>query len=417
MQCRRLSLFMWVFGRSYRVPPRASIRDKIIVVETANCVKQLTYILLVNMDTSEEFKERTAPLCGWVLLQRPSTEFITPIIAARPSPFSALIPVSENVIDYLHCFQEGVLKMFLQGCLKPLSPLRVNNSHRAQLEEMATKARLPTYVKNFLRSPSDVKKLSGSEIEMLGMAFVPVAVAENLIACKKRAAVVLQSVIIANVLQNCHLRLLRDRVKTVETALSVVKKKVYQKSRDETLTASKDFGVFTIPYSSYGPGSDLSALYTRLQHTSRVPSSTSEYANFFNNFIHHVVPEMYSRDVWPLLSVRTRKRKNQYVDFESELVINFVKAMYEKANKEVRTSFYVDVFHMITVALTNFRRNMKSQEAAEHSTNYAAIDNDTIPSQPSSQSTDGGLKGSQRSVDSAESDASMALSFFDYSQE
>ncbi|VDO19604.1 unnamed protein product [Heligmosomoides polygyrus] len=215
-----------------------------------------------------------------------------------------------------------------------------------------------------------------------------------------------------------------NRVKTAETALSVVKKKVYQKSRDETLTASKDFGALdvpsgdvTTPSSSYGPGGDLSALYTRLQRTSRVPSPTSEYVNFFNKFIHHVVSEMYSRDVWPRLTARTRKRKNQYVDFESELVINFVKPMFEKANKEVRTSFYFDVFHMITVALTYFRRNIKSQEAAEQSTNYAVIDNDTCPSQPSSQSTDGGLEASKRSVDSAESDASMTLSFFDYSKE
>ncbi|VDP45911.1 unnamed protein product [Heligmosomoides polygyrus] len=71
----------------------------------------------------------------------------------------------------------------------------------------------------------------------------------------------------------------------------------------------------------------------------------------FNKFFHHAVSEMYSHDVWPGLTARTRKRKNQYVDFESELVINFVKAMYEKANKEVRTSFYFDVFNMITVAL------------------------------------------------------------------
>ncbi|VDO41184.1 unnamed protein product [Heligmosomoides polygyrus] len=110
---------------------------------------------------------------------------------------------------------------------------------------------------------------------------------------------------------------------------------------------------------------------------------------------------MYSRDVWPRLTARTRKRKNQYVDFESELVINFVKAMYEKANKEVRTSFYFDVFHMIIVALTNFRRNMKTQEAAEQSTSSAAVDNDTIPSRPSLQSTDGGLEASQRTVGSA----------------
>ncbi|VDO36154.1 unnamed protein product [Heligmosomoides polygyrus] len=194
------------------------------------------------------------------------------------------------------------------------------------------------------------------------------------------------------------LRVLRGRVKTVKVALSVVKKKVYQKNREETLMASKDSGAldvppgdFTIPPSSFGPGGDLSALYTRLQRTSRVPSSTSEYVNFFNKFIHHIVSciphkhlnfQMYSRDVWPRLTARTRKRKNQYVDFESQLVINFVKAMYEKANKEVRTSFYFDVFYMITVALTNFR-----------------------------------VEASQRTVSSAESDASMALSFFDYSQE
>ncbi|VDO97357.1 unnamed protein product [Heligmosomoides polygyrus] len=171
-------------------------------------------------------------------------------------------------------------------------------------------------------------------------------------------------------------------------------------------------GVFTIPSSSYGPGDDLFALYTRLQRTSRVPSSTSECVNFFNKFVHHVVSEVGVRSPCILVTCGPDLRRAP----EKEKT-NFVKAMYEKSNKEVRTSFDFDVFQMITVALTNFRRNMKSQEAAEQSTNYAAIDNDTIPSRPSSQSTDGGLETSQRSVDSAESDASMALSFFDCSQE
>ncbi|VDP47521.1 unnamed protein product [Heligmosomoides polygyrus] len=186
-------------------------------------------------------------------------------------------------------------------------------------------------------------------------------------------------------------------------------KKIYQKSSDETFEPSTEFGApnvppgeFTIPPSSYDPGGDLSALYTRLQCKSRVPSSTSEYVNFFNKFIHHVVSEMYSRDVWPRLTAPIRKRKNQYVDFESELVRNFVKVMHEKANKETRTSFYFDVFNMITVALTSFRRNMKSQEAREQSISYAASESDTIPSRPTSQSTNGGLEVSQRTVNSAE---------------
>ncbi|VDP51081.1 unnamed protein product [Heligmosomoides polygyrus] len=201
------------------------------------------------------------------------------------------------------------------------------------------------------------------------------------------------------------IRLLQDRVRSAVSALSALKKKIYQKSSDETFEPSTEFGAldvppgeFTIPPSSYGPacvfdGGDLSTLYTRLQCKSRVPSSTSEYVNFFNTFIHHVVSEMYSRDVWPRLTARTRRRKNQYVDFESELVINFVKV------------------------ITNFRRNMKSQEAREQSTSSAAAESDTIPSRPTSQSTNGGLKMSQRTVSSAESDASMALSVSDYSQE
>ncbi|VDO93480.1 unnamed protein product [Heligmosomoides polygyrus] len=154
------------------------------------------------------------------------------------------------------------------------------------------------------------------------------------------------------------IRLLQDQVRSVVSALSALMKKIYQKSSDETFEPSTEFGAldvppgeFTIPPSSYGSGGDLSALYTWLQCKSRVPSSTSEYVNFFNKFIHHVVSEKYSRDVWPRLTARTWKRKNQYVDFESELVVNFVKTMYEKANKEVRTSFYFDIFNMITVAL------------------------------------------------------------------
>ncbi|VDP00032.1 unnamed protein product [Heligmosomoides polygyrus] len=192
-----------------------------------------------------------------------------------------------------------------------------------------------------------------------------------------------------------------NRVRSALSALSGLMKKIYQKSSDETFELSIEFGAldvppgeFTIPPSSYGP----------------------EYVNFFNKFIHHVVSEAgvrSPRDVWPRLTTRTRKRKNHYVDFGSELVINFVKVMYEKANKEIRTSFYFDVFNMVTVALTNFSRNMKSQEAREQSTSYAAAESDTIPSRP----TNGGLEVSQRTVSSAESDASMALSFFDYSQE
>ncbi|VDP10745.1 unnamed protein product [Heligmosomoides polygyrus] len=157
------------------------------------------------------------------------------------------------------------------------------------------------------------------------------------------------------------LRLLRDRVKTVENALSVVKKKVYQKSSDETLTASEDFGAldvpsedFTIPPSSYGPGGDLPALYTRLQRRSRVPSSTSEYVNFFNKFIHHVVSEMYSRNMWPDLRCGPEKKKP------------------------------VRRLRIGTGHNTNFRWNMKGQEAAEQSTSSTAVDNDTIPSRPSS---------------------------------
>ncbi|VDO82312.1 unnamed protein product [Heligmosomoides polygyrus] len=164
-------------------------------------------------------------------------------------------------------------------------------------------------------------------------------------------------------------------------ALSVVKKKVYQKNRDETLTASKDSGAldvppgdFTIPPSSYGPAQVS------------VPSSTSEYVDFFNKFINHVVTEI-KRFLWPRLTARTQKGKTS-------------------------TSTLGGTGHN-----TNVRRNMRSQEQGHQSTSSSAVEGGTIPSRRSSQSTNGGLQTSRRTVDPAVGDASMALSIFDYSQE
>ncbi|VDO74698.1 unnamed protein product [Heligmosomoides polygyrus] len=145
--------------------------------------------------------------------------------------------------------------------------------------------------------------------------------------------------------------------------------------------------------------------------------------NFFNKFIHHVVSEVGVRSLCILVTCGPNLRrgpeqeKNQYVDFESERVTNFVKVMYEKANKEVRTSFYFDVFYDNSPTSAAAEKSGTSGAVNQLRRSAAFVDNDAIPSRPSSQSTDGGLEASQRTVDSAKSGASMALSFFDYSQE
>lgn len=60
-------------------------------------------------------------------------------------------------------------------------------------------------------------------------------------------------------------------------------------------------------------------------------------------------------------AIETRIRNNEYIDFDAHHVINFVGVTYHHSKKDIPKTFYVDVFNMIAVALTNFRRNLKNQ--------------------------------------------------------
>ncbi|VDP32491.1 unnamed protein product [Heligmosomoides polygyrus] len=214
---------------------------------------------------------------------------------------------------------------------------------------------------------------------------------------------------------------LKDQLKSAESAISSLRKKLYAKTRAESAETSSDFGSldppegdFKIAPSSIGPGGDLKELYIRLRRRSRPMSHTSDYMNFFSKFVGNVVTEMYDRSIWHRLTARTKKRRNDYTDFDSDAIINFVTATYAHANKQVGESFYMDVFNMIAVALTNFRRNLKTQARSDHCTDQQAEKENTNEVQmqdllPFHKDND--------VVSQEASQASAALTFFDYYQE
>ncbi|VDP40800.1 unnamed protein product [Heligmosomoides polygyrus] len=114
-----------------------------------------------------------------------------------------------------------------------------------------------------------------------------------------------------------------------------------------------------------------------------------------------------------------RIRNNEYIDFDAHHVINFVGVTYHHSKKDIPKTFYVEVFNMIAVALTNFRRNLKNQALKEEylSEQRAESGTQTANEEPPDRASTTSPAAMYDVPGPSQSSAFTTLSFFDYSQE